>query len=525
MIEQQSNIRIALSDKMSVLQVLGSLINNPLLFVNRNYSLKPSDFPERFHQILFGAIEYLAKQGLSIISPIDIDQFLSKYEQQYKVFIANNGPAYVKKCIEVADDTKFNYYYTVLKKYSLLTRFYEQGFDISDIIDPSLTDPIKIAAKQAAFDRMSVEDILSFFESKLINISQDFGSDSDVVQCLAGDGLKSLKEDLKRTPDVGLPCGTPKFTTICRGRRLKKFYMGSSYQGGGKSRECAGYACQMAVPQFFDTKTEKWIDTGLHESVLYISIELEPDEIQTLFLAYVSGVPEDHILDGRYLPGEEERVDKAVGYIEAANLRIVRISNFNVEDIENVIKLHKHKYNVRYVFYDYIGTSLKIMAEASNKTNVKGLREDQILLMMATRIKELCNKLNIHVHAMTQVNGEWKNAKDADQNLLRGAKSLSDKVDIGYILLPIRESDNEVIEAYLRKGFTQAPNVVKHIYKVRRGKIHGVKLYQYFDYGTCRLEDCFVTNKEGEILNVEDTDIEVVLEKAEESASKEPFEF
>lgn len=522
---EQQNVKIVLSDKMSVLQVLGCLVNNPLILVNREYSLKPSDFPERFHQILFGAIEYLSKQGMLIISPLDIDQFLVKYEQQYRVFTSNNGIAYVHKCMEVADESKFSYYYTVLKKYSLLTRFYEQGFDISDIIDPSLTDPIKIAAKQKVFDGMSISDILAHFETKLINVSQDFGSDSDLMQCSAGDGLKGLKEELKATPDMGLPCGTPKFTTICRGRRLKKFYMGSSYQGGGKSRESAGYACQMAVSQFYDTKLQKWVETGMHESVLYISIELEPDELQTLFMAYVSGVPEDHILDGKYLPGEEERVDKAIDFIEKSNLRIVRISNFDVEDIENVIKMHKYKYNVRYVFYDYIGTSLKIMAEASSKTSVKGLREDQILLMMATRIKELCNKLNIHVHAMTQVNGEWKNAKEADQNLLRGAKSLSDKVDIGYILLPIRESDQDVIDAYLKKGFNQAPNVVKHIYKVRRGKIHGVRLYQYFDYSTCRTEDCFVTNKNGELVNVEDTDIEVVLEESEEKMEEKPFEF
>ena len=48
---EQQNVKIVLSDKMSVLQVLGCLVNNPLILVNREYSLKPSDFPERFHQI------------------------------------------------------------------------------------------------------------------------------------------------------------------------------------------------------------------------------------------------------------------------------------------------------------------------------------------------------------------------------------------------------------------------------------------------------------------------------------------
>lgn len=514
-----------LSDKMAVLQVLGNLLNNPLLLANKEYSLVPSDFPERFHQVLFGAIEYLSAQGMSKISAMDIDQFLVKYTVQYKVFSDNKGLSYVARCSQIAEEGQFGYYYNVLKKYSLLNELAAQGFDITEVFDNSLTDPVAITEQQNKFDTMTVSDILALFEVKLISISQKFEKSSDMISCGAGDSLQELKEELKKTPDMGLPCCSPKFTTIARGRRLKKFYMGSSYQGGGKSRECAGEACHLAVPYYYNTLTEKWQYTGLHESVLYISIELEPDELQTLFMAYVSGVPEDHILDGKYQPGEEVRVDQAIKHIQDSNLKIVRISNFNVDDIEKVIKMYKQKYNTRYIFYDYIGTSTKILAEASYKTGVKGLREDQILLMLASRIKDLCNNLNIHVHAMTQINGEWKTAQEADQNLLRSAKSLADKPDIAYISLPVRDSDSAAIETYLSKGFTRAPNVVRHIYKVRRGKIHGVKLFQYFDFATCRVEDCFVTDKKGIMLDVVDTNIEVILDQTQEEEEAKPFEF
>ena len=126
---------------------------------------------------------------------------------------------------------------------------------------------------------------------------------------------------------------------------------------------------------------------------------------------------------------------------------------------------------------------------------------------------------------MTQINGEWKTAQEADQNLLRSAKSLADKPDIAYISLPVRDSDSAAIETYLSKGFTRAPNVVRHIYKVRRGKIHGVKLFQYFDFATCRVEDCFVTDKKGIMLDVVDTNIEVILDQTQEEEEAKPFEF
>ena len=76
------------------------------------------------------------------------------------------------------------------------------------------------------------------------------------------------------------------------------------------------------------------------------------------------------------------------------------------------------------------------------------------------------------------------------------------------------------ISSYLNKGFTIRPNLVMHIYKVRRGKLHNVKLYIYFDYATCRSEDCFITDKDGNFLNVEDTKIDILLEQTEEKRNK-----
>ena len=477
------------------------------------------DFPERFHRILFGAIEFLAAQGLVTINAMDIDQFLINYDVQYKIFTDNHGLQYVEQCIRATEPSKFGYYYNNLKKSSLLGELYAQGFDITDILDLQETDPNKIAAQRAIFDKMSVEDILAIYETKLIGLTQTFNRTSDIVKCDAGAGLRQLKEGYKQVPDMGAPLVSPKCTTIFRGQRLKKLYLESSFAGGGKSRRALGEAAHLAIPQYYDTVRKEWINTGLSESVLFISIELEPDELQTPVIAYVSGVSEDAILDGKYSlkDNEEERVDKAIQYIEQAKLYFVQVSDFDTDDIEGIIKQYKQLYNVRYVFYDYMATSMKIMAQAASRTKVQGLREDQILLMMATRLKELCNKLNIHLHTATQLNGEWKKAEDADQNLLRSSKAIADKVDCASILLPVREGDRAVVDAYLAKGFTTEPNLVMHIYKVRKGRLNHIRLFIRFDYTTCRSEDCFVADKNGTLINVDDTQVEVLLAQTEDA--------
>lgn len=144
------------------------------------------------------------------------------------------------------------------------------------------------------------------------------------------------------------------------------------------------------------------------------------------------------------------------------------------------------------------------------------MREDNALIMFIDRMKTLANLLNIHIDTSTQANGDWKNNDMVDQSVIRGAKGMADKVDVGLVALPPSAKDREGIAHILQKGFTKEPNLVYHVYKVRRGRLNHVRLWLYFDYATCRTEDLFVTDNEYRLLDVDATNIEVVLDKTEE---------
>ena len=513
---------VPISDKASTIQVLGGLMHKPALILNPDYKLNIDDFPERFHGIVFAAIENLAKNGAEEITPADVEQYLSSpnYQVQYKFFIDNNGPIYLKTLAEVIKSEKnFAYYYNVLKKYSLLNSLAKKGFDITPFYDNTITDPAKAQHLQEQFEALTLNDIVQQYEKKLVDIKGDFCSTEGIEENRAGDGLIERLAEYERVPEMGVPLISPKLTTIFRGRRLKKFYIESAPQGEGKSRRAAGEACHIAVPWYFNTFTNSWEYTGFCQPTLLISTELELEEVQTLFAAYVSGVDEKKILDGKYSGDERERVYRAAEYIKQAPLYVVLMTNFDIDDIENVIRKYHLSHQVDYVFFDYLSSSMKIMAEGSKKTRISNLREDQILLMFSQRLKDLCNNLGIHLQSATQLNRDWKNAKEADQYLLRAATSIADKVDCATILLPTRDSDKAVIEAAQGRGFETEPNKVLHIYKVRRGHYNKVKLYVHFDYATCRMEDCFVTDNDGKLLNIEDTNVEIILD--ETKANKE----
>lgn len=114
----------------------------------------------------------------------------------------------------------------------------------------------------------------------------------------------------------------------------------------------------------------------------------------------------------------------------------------------------------------------------------------------------------------TQLNGDFKDAKTPDQNLLRGAKSIADKIDYGSILLAVTSEDIEALEPILASNIFDKPTIKLSVYKNRRGQYKGVYLWCKADLGCCRIQPMFCTTYDYDMLNVDD--IKIVIE--EESA-------
>ena len=508
--------RFVASNKLAILHVLAGLITDPLLLSNNKYSFTIDDFPEQFHRIVFAAIEHLASSGMEKIDFLDIDEFLKPYTKQYLVYTQNKGNAYIENALEMYEPAKFDYYYQTFKKYSLINSLNRQGIDTRDIYDPDLLDPVKSDKMYERFDNWSVKDIINYEEVKILNAKQQYVSSSDCVEGLAGAGLHDLKERFKVAPDMGLPLLLKKLTTIVRGQRRGCLFMESAPSGVGKSRRGNAEACHLAVPEYYDTMTQQWVHTGFHQKVLVISTELEQYECQLMWMAFISGVSETHIKDGRYAPGEEERVDKAISLIDDADFYFVGITNYDADDIAAIIKKYHQLYDVSYVYFDYLGETLKLTSSLSRRTKVQEIRTDQILLMFSSILKDLAKTLNIFIWTASQLSGNYKDDDILDAAYLRSAKSLADKVDCGLIIVPVRPKDQPVIDAYAQKQFKILPNFVMHIYKVRAGSYQNIRLYFYFDRSTCGVYDCFVVNQKGEFLNVEDTDVELLLDDTKE---------
>ena len=499
-------IKKDLFDTSASLYVLSCLMRDPLLLQNEKYAFVKTDFYKPLQQMVFYAIYNMAQSGVEKITPQDIDLYLSQYSSQYEFYKQNKGYEFVSQCYQTAEgsDTKqFDAYYNRVKKFAVLRDLESIGIDTTQFYDTT-KDALNRDIEDDKLNKLTIEQILNTVRGDVVIIeNRHIGKNQSTAQN-AAQGMRALVKELQANPEVGLPLEGEIINFACRGARLGKLYTYSSPSGCGKSRYMVENACAISLP-YIDNKgqiilrgTEEHPD---YQRVLFVTTEQQPDEIQTMILAHVSGVNEKSILLGNFTIDETVRIQRALDILDKYG------NNFVIECIPDpsiaMIKARLTKYivqdNIEYIFYDYIFSSPGLLSEFRDVA----VREDVALMMLSNTLKEIAATYNVFIQSATQLNEGWskKTIGLRDQNCLRGSKAIADKIDIGLIAVRISEDEWKQIEAIWselknqRPGkYMHDPNIVVDIYKNRRGEMNSVKIFRYFDYATLRCEDLFVTD-------------------------------
>ena len=469
-----------------------------------DYHFNEDDFPEQFHKILFGSIYNLHALGAKEVTLNAIEDYLTQRPSSYAVYKTNKGHEYLEQISKQVDAATFDYYYKRMKKFTLLRMYHEKcGMDLSNIYD--IDNILNVKKKQLQedwLDNTPLEEIADIIDQKIMDIRLTYVDNANDGAENAGDGALELLERLRDTPEMGYPLFSPLLTTITRGARLKKFYLRSAATGVGKTRAMVADACSIACNEVWDPTTHRWEKTGTKEPTIFITTEQEKDEVQTMMIAFLSGVDEEHILTGMYEQQEWERVVYAANLLKNSPLYVQQLPDFSMQDIENTIKRGIRDHEVRYVFFDYIHTSMKILTEVTSKTGIKGLREDNVLFMISIRLKDICNQYQVFIMTATQLNADYISAQQYDQNLLRGAKAIADKIDAGMIMLEVSQDDLKALDLLIKQNHFEVPQIKMSVYKNRRGRYKDVLLWCKAQRGTCRIEPMFVTDYQYKLIDV-----------------------
>lgn len=445
-----------------------------------------------------------------------MEDYLQTKQKSYGIYQVNNGAEWLHKVFVEADITNFDYYYGKLKKMTLLRTYDEIGMDVSWIYNPdNILDIQKKEEQSRKLDEMSLSELADMIDNRVTRV-REIVVDNDIDEsCSLGDGLRELVASLETKPIIGNPLFDPYLDRIAMGARTGCFYLRSASTGTGKSRTAMADACYLACDQYYDRIKGLWVSTGTKQPTLFISVELDKSELQTMALSFIADVPEDHIVRGEMLFEEKERIDKAIKIIEESPLKIEYLPDYGIADIENCIKRNLRTNQTSYVMMDYITSSMKIIEEITRASGGMKIREDQVLFLLSSKLKDLATKYNIFIFSATQTNASFKTEKILDQNALAGAKSIANRIDFGSIMVDVTEDDLSDIQ-YITDNNPNLgiPNIKMSVYKNRRGEYNRVILWMRADKSTCKYRTLFVTDFNFNLINNimtrkdEDTDLE-----------------
>ena len=255
---------------------------------------------------------------------------------------------------------------------------------------------------------------------------------------------------------------------------------------------------------------------------MFIATEQTKKEIQRMILAYLTGFNESKFRYGNFSTRENRIIKQALWIMKQyeENFFIVQMPSPRIDLVKNLVREQVMLHGIEYVFYDYVFISPSLLGEFKGVS----LRNDEILLMFSTALKELAVELNICMFTSTQVNANAdSNTNIRNESSIAGSRAIINKADIGMISA---RPTKEELDFFSGMGGQVLPNIVTDIYKVRSGEWSQVRIWSYIDLGTLRKEDLYLTDARMEIINLdkhfvyeidwEDVDYTEVLKKVNE---------
>ena len=458
------------------------------------YQLSLDDFYYKFDKYVFAAIENLYRGGANKIQPIDVENYLQTNGAASIIFKKNNGIEYLQDAEYLAEMQNFDYYYKRLKKINLLTRLTESGFDISDFYIEDLTNP-KALEVNKNFETLEIDDIIDTLKRKVLGLENQFTQNEVTQTESAFTGIEDIIEGARENIDIGAPVQGEILNEVMSGARLGTFIVRSAASGTGKTRQAVGDACFIAYPFRYEATKRKWVQIGSGRKVMFIATEQTIGEIQKMILAYLTGFNESKFRYGNFTPEEERIIRQAVWIMKTYqdNFYIVQMPSPRIDLVKNLIREQVLLHGIEYVFYDYIFISPSLLTEFKGVS----LRNDEILLMFSTALKELAVELNICVFSSTQVNANAdSNVNIRNESSIAGSRAIINKADIGMVMA---RPTKEEIDFFASAG-EAIPTMVTDVYKVRSGMWTQVRIWSTIDLGCLRKQDLYMTDSRLEMI-------------------------
>ena len=479
-----------------IYNVIGSICQDTELLRHEDTKLKPDDFMQELHQIVFKAINNIVYNAsgdkVTTVTAVDIDNYLSLYPTQYKKWNDQNGFEYIENCLKHANREVYWQSYNRVKKMSLLRAYVNRGFDVSELYDWETDDFLTREKSLKELDEMELKDIFQYFALVNLQVKDMYNIEMDIKEFKAGSDISGLLDRAREGRTYGFPTSCGFENSAFGGLQKGKFLLRSGSTGSLKTSLQIRDMIDVAVKSIY--KDGEWVYNGVQMPSLFISTELDEDDLNFLALSYITGINRKVIKEGLFNMKQRELLEEAGRILNESELYMVHMPEFSVSDLEDVIERHVLDNNVQFVAFDYISNNSKLQRSMNELYN-SVQREDQVLLYLSTSLKTISERYDISIQSATQLNrnGIGKDS-EMNSNALRGSSAVADKVDFGMILKRVKEEDLDKVSGIIEdRGFSKTPTFQRHLYKNRSG-IPDIIMWTHIDSATIREECLFVTD-------------------------------
>lgn len=480
-------------DKRDAQQILGCLMKKPqLLSEVDKYSFILTDFSTRFERSIFMAIEGLYRNGATKIQPIDIENFLEADQVSAKTFKDKNGIEYLQDIIELSEVDNFDFYYNRFKMFNLLKDLNKQGFDISEFYCEDLTNP-KSQEINEQFNFLTPKMITDAVRKKLLGIESKYETTDEVEVESAAEGVEDLIDQLGVAYEIGMPVQGSIYNQVIDGAKKGTLTIRSAASGVGKTSSAIADACYLAYPFRYNATTCEWEQEGNSEKVLFIVTEQRFKEVRLMILAYLTDINRSRFKYADFSDREMGVINQAIHLMEkfSENLILVKMPNPTIESVKTIVRENCIIHDIGYVFYDYIFIGPSLL----NEFKGFALRNDEVLLMFATALKDLAVELDVAMFTSTQLNAKGEDNKDIrNEGTLAGGRSTINKADNGAIMARPTKEELEILQPLYENRPEHKPNLVTDIFKVRSGEWTQVRIWSDMNLGTLKKRDLFITD-------------------------------
>lgn len=485
-------------DNNSANLLLGCLLLNPQLLNSDKYILDKIDFePIDFHLRLYQAVLSLAKHGAKSCDAIDLYRVAENNPTIIALFDNHDLKDFCQNIKLLSNIDNIDLYYEEVRKHTILREYEKNGFDVTMFKD--------------AVNAYTLKEIIDHYDGVQISIKKAFYKDKNIAELKVGDGFEEVKELFMSEPMYGATTFSRYLNTACRGWIKGQLSIYSCPSGTGKSTIGIANLVKVCCPEIWDSERQEFIPNELyqHKAGLLLQYEMNDRyEVTPKFVASISGVPANHILDGRYAQGESERVDRAIEILHNSSIHIVTMPSFTVGLIENYIRDYVLNYNVGFVVFDYISEQASVSSDIAKQNGV-ATRSDQVIATIASKLKDVAVSMNVAMMTFTQTNANLNTQEILDAGCISGSRAVQNKADVAGVIAPLRVKEKEVCDMIMEgQDYEVRPNRILHLYKVRFGSEEkDIKIWFNLNLSTGETIDCWVTDKFNSLYNCDRTNL------------------